>query len=70
MSETSGIRAVVYPPVNHHGYCNFCDRQITAHGGVPHAVLEMSGAGLLARICRPCAETLLPTLTLFAKGRK
>lgn len=64
--ERQGIRAVAYPKNNHVGYCNFCDHHITEWGGVAHAVLQLSGGGLLARLCQQCAKELLPALAAFA----
>jgi hypothetical protein len=63
-----GIQAVAYSRNNSVGGCNFCSRHITSDGGTPHAVLQLSGAGLLARVCQDCASELLPTLQAFAKG--
>lgn len=65
----SGIRTVVHGRDNHAGHCNFCDRYITATGATPHEVLELSGVGLLARVCRACARELLPSLVRFAEGK-
>jgi hypothetical protein len=41
------------------GSCNFCSRQINAHGTVPGSlVVEISGKGMSARICYPCLAEL------------
>lgn len=48
------------------GYCNFCNRHIHPWGGSPHEVIEMGGAGLLARICQPCVKEVMPLLVMFA----
>lgn len=60
------MRAVQHSKRSTVGGCNFCDRWITPNGGVDHEVVEMSGAGLLARICRECARELMPVLAAFS----
>lgn len=52
---------------NHVGGCNFCNRWTDANGHINHEVVELSGGGLIVRICRDCARELLPTLQAFSR---
>lgn len=64
------IIAAVYPPDNHVGGCNFCNRHFHSFGETPHAVVQLSGDGLLARLCQQCAEAILPTLQQFVGNNR